>query len=101
MSKVLIDRELLERIHRDLDACQKVIWLRGGFDPIYCRDAQERLKEIDELLNQPTTDLPVPPGNNIATPITCEQIQQCMTGGGCPTAGSLGECAAMCCHEGL
>lgn len=107
MSKVLIDRELLERIHRDLDACQKVIWLAGvrprgyGFDPAYVNDAQARLKEIDELLNQHATDLPVSPGSNIAAPITCEQIQQCMTGGGCPTAGSLGECAAMWCNEGV
>jgi len=53
MTKVLIDREALQRIHRDLDACQKVIWLAGGFDPAYCRDAQARLKEIDELLEQP------------------------------------------------
>lgn len=53
MSKVLIEREQLMRIHRDLDACQKVIWLAGGFDPAYCRDAQARLKEIDELLEQP------------------------------------------------
>lgn len=30
-----------------------------------------------------------------AAPITCEQVQEKMTGGGCPTAGSLGECAAM------
>lgn len=48
--------ETLRRIHRDLDACQKVIWLAGcrprgyGFDPAYVSDAQERLKEIDALL---------------------------------------------------
>ncbi|WP_256578704.1 MULTISPECIES: hypothetical protein [unclassified Pseudomonas] len=30
-------------------------------------------------------------------PITCEQIQEQMTGGGCPIAGSLGECAAIWC----
>ena len=28
-------------------------------------------------------------------PFTCEQIQQHMTGGKCPTAGALGECAAI------
>ncbi|WP_288464747.1 hypothetical protein [uncultured Pseudomonas sp.] len=47
----------LKKVHRDLDACQKVIWLAGcrprvpgGFDPAYCEDAQERLKEIDEQI---------------------------------------------------
>ncbi len=54
MSKVLVDREWLKRLHRDLDACQKVIWLGlRGADPAYCQDAQDRLKEIDELLAQP------------------------------------------------
>ena len=43
----------LKKIHRDLDACQKVIWLRGGFDPAYCKDAQDSLKDIDALLAQP------------------------------------------------
>lgn len=48
---VPIDR--LKAVHRDLDACQKVIWLAGvgnkgyGFDPSYCEDAQARLKEIE------------------------------------------------------
>ncbi len=37
------------------------------------------------------------PPSDTAAPITCEQIQQYMTGGGCPTAGALGECAAMWC----
>ena len=48
-----IERELLKKIRRDLDACQRVIWLAGGFDPAYCSDAQECLKEIDKLLEQP------------------------------------------------
>lgn len=43
--------EQLQKIHRDLDACQKVIWLAGGFDPAYVADAQERLKEIEALLS--------------------------------------------------
>lgn len=53
---VRVPVETLRRIHRDLDACQKVIWLAGcrprgyGFDPAYVSDAQERLKEIDALL---------------------------------------------------
>lgn len=51
MSKVLIDRDWLKRTHRDLDACQKLIWANiRGADPAYCSDAQDRLKEIDEML---------------------------------------------------
>ncbi len=52
---VLVTAEWLKTVHRDLDACQKVIWLAGcrprvpgGFDPAYCEDAKARLKEIDE-----------------------------------------------------
>lgn len=40
----------LKQVHRDLDACQKVIWLVGGFDPAYCEDAQARLKDIEGWL---------------------------------------------------
>jgi hypothetical protein len=40
----------LKKWHRDLDACQKVMWLRGGFDPAYCMDAQDCLKEMDSVL---------------------------------------------------
>jgi len=47
----------LRRVHRDMDACQKVIWLAGcqprvpnGFDPSYVTDAQARLAEIDQWL---------------------------------------------------
>lgn len=49
---VIISLEQLQKIHRDLDACQKVIWLRGGFDPAYCTHAQERLQEIEALMAQ-------------------------------------------------
>lgn len=42
----------LKKIHRDLDACQRVIWLAGDFDPAYCADAQARLKEIEGLIAQ-------------------------------------------------
>ena len=49
-ANVSISRELLKKIHRDLDACQKVIWLAGYFDPAYCIDAQECLKQIDPIL---------------------------------------------------
>ncbi|WP_278400493.1 hypothetical protein [Stutzerimonas kunmingensis] len=53
MSKVLVDRDWLKRTHRDLDACQKLIWANiRGADPAYCSDAQDRLKEIDEMLAQ-------------------------------------------------
>lgn len=46
----------LRAIHRDLDACQRVIWLAGvrprgyGFDPAYCTDAQARLNDIEALI---------------------------------------------------
>jgi hypothetical protein len=43
----------LKKWHRDLDACQKVMWLRGGFDPAYCMDAQDCLKEMEGVLAAP------------------------------------------------
>lgn len=53
----LVSVEQLQKIHRELDACQKVIWLAGcrpqvpgGFDPAYVTGAQEQLKVIEELL---------------------------------------------------
>lgn len=56
----LVSVEQLQKIHRELDACQKVIWLAGcrprvpnGFDPAYVTDAQERLKEIEALFAAP------------------------------------------------
>lgn len=60
----LVSVDQLKKIHRDLDACQKVIWLAGcrphvpsGFDPSYVYDAQERLKEIELLLpDQPVSN---------------------------------------------
>lgn len=51
---VLVTADWLKKVHCDLDACQKVIWLAGcgprgyGFDPAYCEGAQARLKEIDD-----------------------------------------------------
>lgn len=55
----LADKTELNKIHRDLDSCQKVIWLAGGFDPSYCKDAQESLKLIDAMLSasQPKGEL--------------------------------------------
>jgi hypothetical protein len=53
---VAITAAQLQSIHRDLDACQKVIWLAGtgphgfGFDPAYVNDAKARLGEIEALL---------------------------------------------------
>lgn len=58
---VRVPVETLQHIHRDLDACQKVIWLAGcrpfgyGFDPAYVTEAQARLKEIDALLSKEAT----------------------------------------------
>jgi|GEM_PF-4819778 len=53
----LVPVEVLRRVHRDLDACQKVIWLAGcqprvlnGFDPAYVTEAQARLAEIDQWM---------------------------------------------------
>ena len=50
----------LHKIHRELDACQKVIWLAGyrpqvpgGFDPAYVTGAQKQLKQIETLLAAP------------------------------------------------
>lgn len=61
---VLVPVDRLKAIHRDLDACQKVIWMAGcrprgyGFDPAYVADAQERLKEIEALLAAPIAQSP-------------------------------------------
>lgn len=55
-TQVAVSVGQLRAIHRDLDACQKVIWLAGvrprgyGFDPAYCSDAQARLSEIEALI---------------------------------------------------
>ncbi|YCH23113.1 hypothetical protein M1D96_06310 [Pseudomonas sp. D1-3] len=93
---------LLQRTHRDLDACQKVIWLAGvgtrgyGFHPAYCEDAQARLTEIDAFLSataQPAEVKPTvpecPPGHElVALPIDtddsrpsgpCKDAMQAMT----------------------
>ncbi len=55
----LVSVEQLKKIHRELDACQKVIWLAGcrprvpnGFDPAYVTGAQEQLKVIEDLMTQ-------------------------------------------------
>jgi hypothetical protein len=48
---VMVPVERLKHVHRDLDACQKVIWYHGGFDPAYCNDSQARLAEIDGWLS--------------------------------------------------
>lgn len=54
----LVSVEQLQKIHRELDACQKVIWLAGcgqrgyGFDPSYVTGAQEQLKAIEGLIEE-------------------------------------------------
>lgn len=39
--------EILKRARRELDACQSVIHLAGGFDPAYVTGAKAVIKEID------------------------------------------------------
>lgn len=46
----LVPMAQLKKWRRELDACQKVMWLRGGFDPAYCLDAQDCLKEMEGVL---------------------------------------------------
>lgn len=67
----LVTVEQLKKIHRELDACQKVIWLAGcrprvpnGFDPAYVTGAQEQLKVIEALMENQTaaTDALMPCG---------------------------------------
>lgn len=56
---VCVPRELLRKIYRDLDSCQRVIHYAGGFDPAYVTDAQDCLKEMDALLAQQVEIEPV------------------------------------------
>lgn len=58
-SAAKVPHDQLKAWHRNLDACQKVIWLAGcrpqvpnGFDPAYCTDAQESLKEIEAVMDR-------------------------------------------------
>lgn len=51
---VSVPLEQLNQWRRDLDACQRVIWLAGGFDPAYCKDAQACLVQMDAALAAPT-----------------------------------------------
>jgi hypothetical protein len=44
--------ETLKKWRRDFDACQRVIWLAGGFDPAYCTDAQACIAEMDAFLDE-------------------------------------------------
>lgn len=57
----LVTVDQLKKIHRELDACQKVIWqagcrprVPGGFDPAYVTGAQEQLQVIEGLIAKPT-----------------------------------------------
>lgn len=40
----------LEKTRYELNVCQSVIHLRGGFDPAYVEDAKEALKIADSIL---------------------------------------------------
>lgn len=43
-------RDMVKRMERELQACQAVIHLAGGFDPAYVRDAQAVLKDARAML---------------------------------------------------
>ena len=43
--------EALPNIREELRACQAVIHLAGGFDPLYVKGAQAQMKVIDALLS--------------------------------------------------
>lgn len=66
MSKTIsVQVDQLQKWYRDLDACQKVIWLAGcrphvpnGFDPAYCEDAQASLAQMDVAMAALCTDEP-------------------------------------------
>lgn len=48
--------EALPKIREELHACQAVIHLAGGFDPLYVKEAQAQMKAIDALLSTTTPD---------------------------------------------
>lgn len=89
----LVSVEQLQKIHRELDACQKVICLAGcrprvpnGFDPAYVTGAQEQLKVIEELMKQEpswTHEKPTQPGaywirgNSLEEPALIQVKQDC------------------------
>ena len=50
---VSVSLDVLKKWQRDMDACQKVIWLAGGFDPAYCKDAQACIKQMADHIEQP------------------------------------------------
>ena len=47
---VAMQAEALRRTREDLRACQAVIHLDGGFDPLYVSDAQASMKVADAAL---------------------------------------------------
>jgi hypothetical protein len=77
--EVNVSIDWLKQVHRDLDACQKVIWLAGvkppghGFDPAYCTDAQARLAEIDALIAAGQQQVASPPATK-PEPIQVEAV---------------------------
>lgn len=102
----LVSVEQLKKIHRELDACQKVIWLAGcrpqvpgGFDPAYVTGAQEQLKVIEELLaaspaQGQNSALPIPKENRIRAALKAQQVGQK------PVYVECRECAG-CGHTGI
>ena len=50
--QVTLLRDALTESRRELDSCQKVIWLASdyGFDPAYVKGAQESIRKTDEAL---------------------------------------------------
>lgn len=47
----LPSREQLTALYNDLDACQRVMHLAGGFDPAYVTDAQASLKVLQKMIH--------------------------------------------------
>ena len=50
--QVTLLRDALTESRRELDSCQKVIWLASdyGFDPAYVKGAQASIRKTDEAL---------------------------------------------------
>lgn len=41
---------VLQKFYKDLDACQQVMWRRGGFSPDYCENARNSLEQLDDIM---------------------------------------------------
>jgi hypothetical protein len=75
----LVSVEQLNKIHRELDACQKAIWLAGcgqrgyGFDPAYVTGAQEQLKQIEAILTAAPAQ-----GQQVGQEPACHRLRNCL-----------------------